>query len=47
MEILAKEVQKKVTVKAIYTKKYIDPSKNYNFYTELIIVEIQLAKKNL
>ena len=44
MEILAKEVHSKVTVKAIYTK-YIDPSKNYNFYTELIIVEDSLARK--
>ena len=47
MEILAKEVHSKVTVKAIYTKKYIDPSKNYNFYTELIIVEDSISKKKI
>ena len=45
MEILAREVHSKVKVKAIYTEKYIDYSKDYSFFTELIIVDNSITKK--
>ena len=45
MQILAKEVYKKVNVKAIYTQQSVDSSRNYDFYTELIIVNDSFKKK--
>ena len=45
MQILAEEVYKKVNVKAIYTQQSIDSSRNYDFYTELIIVNDSFKKK--
>ena len=47
MEILAREVHSKVKVKAIYTEKYIDYSKDYSFFTELIIVDNSITKKKI
>ena len=45
MKILAKQVYIKSCVKAIYTKKAMNSSKKYNFFTELIVVENSAAKK--
>ena len=47
MQILAEEVYKKVNVKAIYTQQSIDSSRNYDFYTELIIVNDSFKKKEV
>ena len=47
MQILAEEVYKKVNVKAIYTQQSIDSSKNYDFYTDLIIVNDSFKKKEV
>ena len=46
MQILAEEVYKKVNVKAIYTQQSIDSSKNYDFYTDLIIVNNSIKKRS-
>ena len=47
MKILAKQVYIKNLCKAIYTKKAMNSSKQYNFFTELIVVENSAAKKNI
>ena len=47
MKILAKQVYIKSCVKAIYTKKAMNSSKKYNFFTELIVVENSAAKKKI
>ena len=45
MQLLAREVYRNVNVKAIYTEKSLDHSKESKFFTELIIVDNSIVKK--
>ena len=46
MQLLAREVYRNVNVKAIYTEKSLDHSKESKF-TELIIVDNSIVKKSI
>ena len=45
MQLLAKQVYKKNCVKAIYTQMAMNSAKQYDFFTELIVVDDSAAKK--
>ena len=47
MQLLAREVYRNVNVKAIYTEKSLDHSKESKFFTELIIVDNSIVKKKV
>ena len=45
MQLLAKQVYKKNCVKAIYTRMAMNSAKQYDFFTELIVVDDSVKKK--
>ena len=47
MQLLAKQVYKKNCVKAIYTRMAMNSAKQYDFFTELIVVDDSVKKKEI
>ena len=47
MQLLAKQVYKKNCVKAIYTRMAMNSAKQYDFFTELIVVDDSVKKKKI